>query len=240
MDLNADLGESWYDLTIGDDAGIMPHLSSCNIACGMHGGDALTMQQTIKLAIAHSVNIGAHPSYPDRKHFGRKAHLLSPRRLQAILDYQVAALQGMVHAAGGTLIHLKPHGALYHEAAFGDNLETALAVVRTAKKFGGLTVFGPQDSYLDVMAREMGIPFLAEGFVDRKYKTHNQLVSRSEKNATLSDLDTCKRQAIDLCAGKITLQDGRTVAASVQTLCLHGDHPGAAERARAIREILVH
>ena len=238
MDLNADLGESWYGHRIGDDEALMPLLGSCNIACGFHGGDARTMQRTIALAMEHGVNIGAHPSYPDREHFGRRKMQLPPDQLKALILYQVSALWGMVTAAGGRLTHLKVHGALYHEAAFGPDDQLANAVVEVATQCRIPRLYGPQDSHLESATVAAGLEYWAEGFADRRYKTHNRLVNRKEPGAILADPNACARQSLSLARGAVTTADGRTVAVNVATICLHGDHRGAAERGRAVHNAL--
>ena len=226
MDLNADLGESWYQHKIGKDDKLMPLLTSCNIACGLHGGDALTIRKTIELALRHGVAMGAHPSYPDRENFGRRKMTIPSDRLSALLDYQVAALSGMVGAAGGQLRHLKAHGSLYHEAAFGQTEAAARALIDTAIKFGRLDVYGPQGSHLERLALVAGLNFVAEGFVDRRYQAYNKLVARRDEGAVIVDPDQCAGQALDIARGTVRLADGETATIAVQTLCGHGDHRG--------------
>lgn len=238
MDFNADLGESWYSHKVGNDEDLMPYIDSCNIACGMHGGDALTMQRTIELAIAHGVNIGAHPSYPDREYFGRRKMTMPIEQLAAILVYQVAALYGMVLRAGGQLKHLKIHGALYHQAAFGPDEDIARAVVSVAHDFGNLAVLGPQDSHLERIAKEEGVRFVAEGYVDRYYEAYNRLVSRSVPKALIVEPENCARQAADLLEGRVQLRSGEYASCHVESLCVHGDQRWAVERARAVRALL--
>ena len=238
MDLNADLGESWYGHKIGNDALIMPFLDSCNVACGFHGGDALTMRDTIALAQRHGVDIGAHPSYPDREHFGRRRMSLPPDRLEALLLYQVSALRGMVKAAGARLTHVKAHGALYHDAAFGRDPALAESIINVARLSGELRVYGPEGSHLQRAAEAAGLDFWAEGFADRAYRAYNQLAPRKDPGAVLSDSNTCARQARSLAGGTVTLDSGETARVNIQTICLHGDHRGAAERARAIHNAL--
>ncbi|NJC24597.1 5-oxoprolinase subunit PxpA [Neolewinella antarctica] len=238
MDFNADLGESWYQHRVGSDTGLMPFLDSCNIACGFHGGDALTMRRTIELALFHGVNVGAHPSYPDREHFGRRKMDIPPEQLEALLLYQVAALQGMTAAAGGELRHIKLHGALYHHAAFGADAMAAQSVVRVARALGKLTIYGPQGSHLEREALHAKVPFLAEGFVDRRYEAYNRLMPRKEKTALLQSAGECADQARDLINGTVQLASGQSATVAVQTICVHGDHRGCEERARAVREVL--
>ena len=235
--LNADLGESWYDRQIGDDAGLMPYLDLCNLACGFHGGDALTMRRTILLAQEHGVKIGAHPSFPDRANFGRQAMELPTDRLEALVLYQVAALQGMVRAAGARPVyHLKPHGALYHYA----NAHTAAgrAVAGVARDLGIPYLMGPPTGELRNAADGMGLSYLAEGFADRRYEPTLHLRPRTQTDACIDGVAESVEQALLLVRGKVRATDGATYNLRVETLCLHGDHPGAAERARALREAL--
>ena len=238
MDLNADLGESWYAHRVGKDDALMPLIDSCNIACGMHGGDALTMQKTIDLAIRHGVNMGAHPSYPDRDHFGRRKMNLPTDRLRAIILYQVAALDGMVKASGHKLTHLKAHGALYHRAAFGEDDSVAKLLVEVAKIFGGLAVYGPEGSRLEDISEREGLDFCREGFADRRYQTYNQLVPRKVPGAVIHDVDACSQQVRDLLNGKVVLMDGEEAEVNIQTLCLHGDHQASVDRATAVRAVV--
>ncbi|WP_116127449.1 5-oxoprolinase subunit PxpA [Lewinella sp. IMCC34183] len=237
IELNADLGESWYDRRIGDDAALMPFLDACNIACGFHGGDALTQVVTIRLALDHGVAIGAHPSFPDRKHFGRRTPELPPDRLYALLLYQVSALQGMTRAAGGQLHHLKPHGALYHFAD-GDPVAAA-AVVRVMRELDIAILYGPPGGRLEEAARTSGRTFYAEGFADRRYEPSLHLRSRQLPGASLDDPQEAADQARQLATtGTVTASDGQSYPLELRTLCLHGDHPGAVARARAVRAAL--
>ncbi|THH41119.1 5-oxoprolinase subunit PxpA [Neolewinella litorea] len=237
MELNADLGESWYDHRVGDDAALMPYLDACNLACGFHGGDALTMVQTIDLALNHGVRIGAHPSFPDRKHFGRRTLHLPVAQLRALLLYQVSALDGMVRAAGSKLHHLKPHGALYHFAD-GDRASAA-AIVEVMKLLDIPTLYGPPGGELQRAAEQAGRTFYAEGFVDRVYEPSLHLRSRQLENASIDDPKRAAEQARKLAReGKVTASDGRDYPLRVQTLCIHGDHTGAVDRAMAVRREL--
>ncbi|CAH1002142.1 5-oxoprolinase subunit A [Neolewinella maritima] len=235
--LNADLGESWYDRRIGNDAGLMPYLDLCNIACGMHGGDALTMRRTIELAKLHDVRIGAHPSFPDRKNFGRVEMDLPLPRLEALILYQVSALQGMVRAiAGEDLYHIKPHGALYHYANRHEELARGIARIATQLRVPYL--MGPPTGELRRAAERAGLAFLAEGFADRRYTPDLTLQSRSAPNACIDTIKEAAAQAKLLAAGQVRAMDGITYPLQIKTLCIHGDHAGAVERAQAIRVAL--
>ncbi|MGB3799339.1 MAG: 5-oxoprolinase subunit PxpA [Lewinella sp.] len=236
MELNADLGESWYDNTVGDDSALMPYLDACNIACGFHGGDALTMQRTIDLALEYGVTIGAHPSFPDREHFGRRHVDLDPDRLYASLLYQVAALKGMVLAAGGRLHHLKAHGALYHFTNRDTLAAECLVSVMTALDVPVL--FGPPIGELRKAATAAEVLFYGEGFADRRYESPFLLTPRDQPNACIDDVSGAIEQVrLMREAGLVETPDGK-VRLDVDTICIHGDHAGAAVKARAIRELL--
>ncbi|NJB85736.1 UPF0271 protein [Lewinella marina] len=237
MELNADLGESWYARKVGDDTGLMPFLDACNVACGFHGGDALTMVRAIDLALRHGVAIGAHPSFPDRKHFGRRSLDLPVDHLRALLLYQVSALDGMVRAAGSSLTHLKPHGALYHYA--DRHRPAAAAIVQVMEQLQVPTLYGPPGGELSAAADMAGLQFYAEGFVDRRYEPDLRLRSRDLPGASIDDPAEAAEQARALLReGRVMASDGQRYPLRVRTLCLHGDHPGAVDRARAVRMVL--
>ena len=237
MELNADLGESWYTHRIGNDAALMPYLDACNIACGFHGGDARTLQQTVALAMEYGVAIGAHPSFPDRKNFGRSAMEPDPATLHAWLLYQVSALQGIVRVAGGKLRHLKPHGALYHYANLRE--EAAGTVVRVMVECDIPILYGPPTGELRKAAASADRLFYAEGFVDRRYEDDLQLRARSLPGACIEDAAETEEQAKMMVGkGHVRTASGRTVPIDVDTLCVHGDQPGAVEKARTVRDVL--
>lgn len=237
LDLNADLGESWYDQKVGDDVHLMPLLDSCNIACGFHGGDALTIKNTITLARKHNVNIGAHPSFPDRKNFGRKRMDIPLDQLAAILLYQVGALQVMVKAQDTKLHHIKPHGALYHH--LNDTPAAAEILVRIAKRLHIPRIYGPPEGALRVAAAGAGVDFWAEGFADRTYEPTLKLRPRNQPNATIDDPNTAANQVRLLATEQAVIAgDGSKHHLAVRTVCIHGDHPGALARAQAVRATL--
>ena len=237
MELNADLGESWYTQRVGKDAALMPYLDACNIACGFHGGDALTMQRTVALALETGVAIGAHPSFPDRKNFGRAPMDPELDTLRAWLLYQVSALQGMVRAAGGKLRHLKPHGALYHYANRREDV--AAVVVETMVKCDIPILYGPPTGELRKAAAAADKLFYAEGFVDRRYEDDLQLRSRSLPGACIDEVGDAEEQVRMMVEeGHVKTVTGRTLPIDVDTLCLHGDHSGAGEKAMAVRRVL--
>ena len=237
MELNADLGESWYDKQVGNDSALMPYLDACNIACGFHGGDALTLQRTIDLAIEYGVVIGAHPSFPDRKQFGRCPMKLESERLRAILLYQVAAIQGMVKAAGGRLHHVKPHGALYHFA--NHDAEAAGLITEVMIALNIPILYGPPAGELRKSASAAGLLYYAEAFVDRRYEADLRLRSRQFPDAVIDTTEESIIQVTEMLHhGQVRTIDGKLHPIDADTLCLHGDQDGAVSKAVAIRKLL--
>ena len=219
IDLNADLGE-------GDpyDAELLAIVSSCNIACGGHAGDEASMRATIASAISNNVAIGAHPSYPDRDGFGRRSNFLAGDELRASLLAQINILASIANELGAALAHIKPHGALYNDAVNDRELADLVAgcIVTAAP---GAAFVGLPDSEMQHAASRHSLNFVAEGFIDRAYRHDGQLVPRSEPGAVHESLELVLPQAISL-VGK------------VDTLCIHGDTPGAVEAATAVRDAL--
>ena len=219
IDLNADLGEGGAY----DDA-LLQVVSSCNIACGGHAGDARSMQATVVTAAANGVAIGAHPAYPDREGFGRRSGFLAGDELRKSLIDQIAALDAIAAKNGATLTHVKPHGALYNDAV-NDRELADLIVSAVNATLPGAVFVGLPGSELRNAAIARSVRFVAEGFVDRAYQANGQLVPRSEPGAVHDQLEQILSQAVSL-VGK------------VDTLCVHGDTPGAAEIARKVRKEL--
>jgi UPF0271 protein len=219
IDLNADLGEGDpYDLEL------LRIVSSCNIACGGHAGDEETMRATVLSASENGVSIGAHPSYPDREGFGRRSRFTAGEELLGSLIMQIEALNFVVAGIGATLAHVKPHGALYNDAVNDRELAEIIASAISATVPNAAFV-GLPESELQNAAVEHGLDFVAEGFIDRAYQENGQLVPRSEPGAVHKSLELVLPQAVSL-VGK------------VDTLCIHGDTPGAADAAAAVREEL--
>jgi UPF0271 protein len=219
IDLNADLGEG--DLY---DTELLGIVSSCNVACGGHAGDVETMRATVLSATNNGVSIGAHPSYPDREGFGRRSGYLTGEKLFASLTDQISALNSVAREIGATLTHVKPHGALYNDAVNDRELADTIARAVSATVPGAALV-GLPNSELQNAAVGHELFFVGEGFVDRAYQEDGQLVPRSEPGAVHKSLDLVLPQAVSL-VGK------------VDTLCIHGDTPGAAEAAAAVRQEL--
>ena len=226
IDLNADVGESFGPWPMGQDAALIPLVTSVNIACGFHAGDPLGIERTIRLALAAGAAIGAHPGYPDREGFGRRDLAMSAEELEASILYQVAALSGMVAAAGGTLRHVKAHGALYNRAV-GD-AAVAGPIARAVRRISAdLVLVGPPGSELLRAAEAVGLRVAGEGFADRAYEPDGTLRSRRLPDAVHTDPAVAAAQAVALA------NDDRFA-----TLCIHGDTPGAPEIARAVRAAL--
>lgn len=238
MDLNCDLGESYGKMTSQYDEIIMPYLSSCNIACGFHSGDPMTIERTIKMATDHGIAIGAHPSFPDLQGFGRRVMHIPQADLTAIIRYQIAALKGMTQALGGTLHHVKPHGALYNFAA--KNEAAAQAIVDATKSIDEkLIVYGLPNSFLEKKTKEAGLGFAKEAFADRRYEHDGSLRARTHEGAVIEQEDEVLNQVRMIVKEKqVKTHDGKIIPLQADTICLHSDTEGAANLARQIYEML--
>lgn len=233
IDLNADLGEGapWDDE-------LLELVSSCNIACGGHAGDAASMAATVRSALANGVAVGAHPGYPDREGFGRVSGFLDGDALYESLTEQVTALADMAADLGARLAHIKPHGALYNDAVGNRALADIIARV-TAEAPGAPAFMGMANTELQAAAERHGLRFIAEGFVDRAYEPDGTLVSRKEPGAVHAELAVVTTQAVRLAEqGEVTARNGDLVRVRAESLCIHGDTPGAAAVARAVRDVL--
>jgi UPF0271 protein len=229
IDINCDMGESYGQFKVGNDQAIFPYISSCNIACGFHGGDPLQIEQTIKGALEHNLRIGAHPSYPDLAGFGRRKMTLVAAELKATIKYQVAALKGMVESLGGQLSYVKPHGALYNEMA--KNREEAIPVIEAILMIDpSLSLMGLAGSHLIEIAKEKQINFIAEAFGDRCYESNGQLVPRTEKGAVIYQPEQAVQQIVSIMRDqKIESADGFFIPIHAQSICIHGDNPAAVD-----------
>jgi UPF0271 protein len=233
-DLNADMGESFGRWTLGDDAALMPHLTSANIACGFHGGDAHVMRRTVALALEHGVGIGAHVGLPDLIGFGRRRLAISPDELEDYVLYQAGALHAFVTAAGGRLQHVKPHGALY-TMIVGDD-EYARAVCEAVAALGSDVVLLMPPDVADAAAAA-GVPFVPEGYVDLDYDADGKLVIERVKQ--VRDPQQMGEKAVRLLReGKVRTIDGADLELDVESICVHGDAPNAPQIAAAIRAAL--
>lgn len=231
IDLNADLGEG-----CGDDGALMPLISSANIACGFHAGDAQTMRESVRLALAHHVAIGAHPSFPDRENFGRTAMQLPPETVYAQTLYQAGALAAIARAEGGVMKHVKPHGMLYNQAAREPLLADAIACAVKALD-ARLILVGLAGSELIRAGVHYGLATREEVFADRGYLADGSLVPRSEPGALIEDDDEAVARTLDMVLnGQVRSREGGFAKVNAQTVCLHGDGAHALAFARRLRE----
>jgi UPF0271 protein len=238
IDLNCDMGESYGRWTLGADAAIMPFITSANIACGYHGGDPHVMRKTVALALQHEVAIGAHPGLPDLMGFGRRLMDVSPQEVKDYICYQTGALREFVRVAGGELQHVKPHGILYNMCEKDEALAQAVgeAAVESGK---GLILMTLASGRYDATCRKMGCRVASEGFADRAYSLDGTLVSRKVAGSLITDPQAAAAQAVRMAVdGKVRTVNGVEIDISVQTICCHGDTPGAEKIVRAVREAL--
>jgi len=236
IDINCDMGESYGAWKMGDDAAVMPYITSANVACGFHGGDPGTIRTTVKLAVEHGVAIGAHPSLPDLQGFGRRVMKISPQDMYDLVLYQAGAVEAFARAAGARLHHVKCHGALYNMAANDAGLAEAMA--RAVKDLGGgLILYALSNSLMMSTGKKLGIRVAGEVFADRGYADDGTLAPRGSPGAMIEDAALAAQRAVSMVEkGYVTALSGRRVPVSADTLCLHGDQPGAVAFARAIRQ----
>jgi UPF0271 protein len=235
MDLNCDLGESFGAYSIGADVEVMASITSANVACGFHGGDPSVMRRTIRLARDAGVAVGAHPGFPDLVGFGRREMQATPDEIYDMVLYQVGALAGIARAEGVTLQHVKPHGALYNMAVRDGRLADAIA--RAVRAFDpSLILFGLPSSELLRAANDAGLRAAAEGFADRTYEPDGSLTPRSRAGAVIHDPEVVVQRAVRIALdGRTIATDGSEIPIQVDTICIHGDTPGASHLTRLLR-----
>src|SRR5262245_23029667 len=235
VDLNADVGESFGAHSLGCDGDLMRSITSANVAAGFHGGDPGVLRETIRLAAAHGVELGAHPGFPDLQGFGRREMKIPPKEVEDLVLYQVAAVAGVARAEGAYLRHVKPHGALYNMAARDAGL--ASAIVRAVAAFDrSLIVYALPGSELLKAARLEGLRAAAEGFADRAYAPDGSLVPRQMPGSVLTEADEVVARAVRMVKDQAAAaSDGTMLRLEVNTLCVHGDTPGAGELAARLR-----
>jgi len=238
IDFNCDMGEGFGAWRMGDDIALLDHVTSANVACGFHAGDPATIRRTVKAAVEKGVAIGAHPSLPDLQGFGRRPMHVSPEEIYDIIVYQVGAVDAFARACGGRLSHVKAHGALYNMAAKDRALADAVAAaVRDVDR--SLVLFGLSGSELIAAAQAAGVTSAAEVFADRSYQDDGSLTPRGRPGAMIEDVDASIEQVRRMVLeGLVRAQSGKDVAVRADTLCIHGDQPGALEFARRIRAAL--
>lgn len=235
VDLNADLGESFGAWTLGDDTAMLDIVTSANVACGFHAGDPALLLDTCRAAAARGVAIGAQVGYRDLAGFGRRFIDVEPRDLTADVIYQIGALQALAAAAGTSVSYVKPHGALYNSIMQHHGQARAVAEAVHAVD-PGLPVLAQSGSVFAAEAQRLGLRMVAEAFADRAYRPDGALVSRRERNAVLHDTaEIADRVASMVIAGRVAAVDGSTIPISVESVCVHGDSPGAVQIASAVR-----
>jgi UPF0271 protein len=238
IDLNGDVGESFGAYEIGHDAALIPILTSANIACGFHAGDPGVMRATVALAREHGTAVGAHPGFPDLVGFGRREMKATPREVEDLVAYQIGALAAIAAAQGVRLAHVKPHGALYNMAA--RDLDLADAIARAiAAVDPSLALFGLPGSQSLEAAQRHKVRAVSEAFADRAYRRDGSLVPRNEPGAVIDDEQIVVTRAVAIARERMVVAaDGTRVPLDVQTICVHGDTPGAAVLASRIRKAL--
>lgn len=241
MQLNCDIGESFGAWTMGLDAEVMPLIDQANIACGFHAGDPVVMQRTVRLALSHGVTLGAHPAYPDLQGFGRRSMACQPGEIEAMVLYQVGALQGIAAAEGGTLAYVKPHGALYNDMMRNPTVLTAVltALERLPAPLALMAMSTADNDNLRRQCAAHRVPLLLEAFADRAYDNDGFIVARSTPGAVYHDAGMIVQQARTLAAGKaIQTLSGQSLQLEADTLCVHGDNPESIQAVKAIRTAL--
>lgn len=238
MMLNCDLGESFGAWTMPVDEKIMVYIDQANIACGYHGGDPLAIQSAIGFARSHEVAIGAHPSYPDLQGFGRRSMAMKKNELIACLHYQIAAVDGMARAQGGRVEYVKPHGALYNDMM--KNTELRHHVMEAISSYSATSLplmvqAHPTYERLNEEAAQYGVILMFEAFADRRYTDDGYLTPRSQANAVLNETDALEQAILIMEEQTIISEHGKRLTMPVDTLCVHGDSPGAIAMAESVR-----
>jgi UPF0271 protein len=235
VDLNCDMGESFGRWELGADAEILPFVTSANIACGAHAGDPGVMRRTLRLAAQHGVACGAHPGFADLAGFGRREIPISPSEAADLVLWQIGALDAIARSEGVRLRHVKAHGALYNMAARDVALAEAIAAA-VASFDKTLVFFGLAGSGMLDAGRRAGLTVAAEGFADRAYEPDGSLTPRTKDGAVIRDVDEVAARAVRMAReSRVVARDGSTIELQVDTICVHGDTPGAAVLARALR-----
>ncbi|MFF8871971.1 LamB/YcsF family protein [Streptomyces massasporeus] len=238
IDLNADLGEGFGRWRLTDDEQLLSVVTSANVACGFHAGDAVTMRRVCELAAERGVRIGAQVSYRDLAGFGRRAMDVPPAELAAEVAYQIGALEVFARAAGARVAYVKPHGALYNRVVH-DEEQAAAVVDGVLLADTALPVLGLPGSRLLELAGKSGLPVVTEAFADRAYTDAGTLVPRTQEGAVITDPDTVVERSVSLArSGEVVSRTGTRIEVRARSLCLHGDTPGAVDLARRVRERL--
>lgn len=235
VNLNSDLGESFGAWNMGDDAAMLAVVTTANVACGFHAGDWNVMQTTVAEAVKNGVSIGAHPSYPDLQGFGRRPMTMSAREVESLMAYQIGALMGVAATRGARVTHVKPHGAINNQAAVDADL--AAAIARGIKGVSKDLIFlAPAGSAMIEAGRQANLPVAQEVFADRNYDDDGNLVPRGQPNAMVHDSDEALSNVLRMVQEKaIVSLSGKRIPCAVDSICVHGDSPGAVAMARHIR-----
>lgn len=238
LNLNADLGESFGAWSMGDDENLLKIVNSANIACGFHAGDPLVMATTVKRAKLNGVSIGAHPSYPDLQGFGRRPMSLPDAEVVALIQYQLAALQGVARCHGLSMTHVKPHGAINNAAC--ENPHLAGIITDAVAEFDAALIFlAPVLSDLATAALNSGLTVALEVFADRAYTDEGNLVSRREPGAVIQSTEKCIEHVLNMIdSGGIVSVSGKCLPTVFHSVCLHGDNAHAVDTAKKIRDTL--
>ena len=238
IDLNSDMGEGFGVWEMGNDLALLDYIDSTNIACGWHAGDPERMKKLVAAALHKQVMIGAHPSLPDLMGFGRREMAITPNDAYNFVLYQAGALQAFIRAQGGTLHHVKPHGAFYNQAARDKSL--ALAITQAVKDLGDdIILYGLASSCFVEAAKEINVPLWQEVFADRRYTSEGYLVPRTQPGALIESEDQAAAQALRMAQkGEVVALDGSIVKVQADTLCIHGDSPPALDFAKKINCLL--
>lgn len=236
IDLNCDMGESFGRYKLGHDEEIIPLISSVNVACGFHAGDAHVMRNTVTLAAKHGVRVGAHPGLPDLLGFGRRRMAVSPDEVRDYFVYQIGALRAFVEATGQRLQHVKMHGALFEKACADDSLTRAMC--EATKSVGGDLIWLTPAGWTASTARALGLRVVEEFYADRAYHPNKALVSRKKPGAVIHDAQQIKARLIQLFeTGTVTTFEDERIPLEFDSICVHGDTPDALAIVRLIREL---
>jgi UPF0271 protein len=238
INLNADLGESYGAWRMGDDARLLPLVQSASLGCGFHAGDPVTMARTVRAVVAAGVSLGAHPSYPDLQGFGRRAMQCSPEEVEALVLYQIGALDAFARVEGARVTHVKPHGALNNDSCRDAAL--AAAIASAVKRYDpGLILLAPAHSRLAEAGVAAGLRVAIEIFADRTYEDDGALTPRGKAGAVLHETESCRAHlAAMLDAGGLVTRGGKILPTPIHSVCVHGDGPGAVAIAAELHRYL--
>ena len=241
IDINCDMGESFGAYTLGLDEEVIKYITSANIACGYHAGDPLVMERTIELAKEHGVSVGAHPGFPDLMGFGRRNIDATLPEIKGYMVYQIGALQAFAKAQGLKVAHVKPHGALYLMAVEDEKISQAVveSIASVDKDLIFVALAGSKGEKMTKIGEKVGLRVAYEAFPDRAYTPDGTLVSRRQPGAVIKDPDVVAQRALMMAQeGKVVAIDGKEIPFRPETLCVHGDTPGAVNLVKKIRQAL--